>query len=175
MRDLQAAVLQRTLADEDRDLKFFRKYFHTFDVIAVLMGDENGPHLLHAEAYAFHPLFRFAAGDAGIHQYRILAIAHIIAIAVAARIDGRDKKRHRRCKINAFRSLRKNCEKIKIQWNECSRTEQPPDPAPCVTAASENFNRSYKNRAGTGRKKIRQSVRTSRLLFLPCEAVIFMR
>src|ERR1051325_3216755 len=79
--DLKTAVPQGALADEDRELKLFRQHLHSFDMIAVLVRYENSFPFLDIKAETFHPLFRFPAGNTGIHQYRVLVIAHIVAMA----------------------------------------------------------------------------------------------
>jgi len=57
---------------------------YTPDMIAMLMGDQNGPDMLHIQARPAHSSLGFSAGDPGIYQDGILLIADIVAISVAA-------------------------------------------------------------------------------------------
>jgi hypothetical protein len=55
------------------------------------MGDKKGPDPVHRQTQPLHPFFRFPAGDPGIDQDSLFRIAHIVTVAVTARIQGCDE------------------------------------------------------------------------------------
>lgn len=57
-------------------------------VVGMLVGDENGFYGIERKAEAFHALFGFPAGKTGIDQDGFVRIAYIIAVGIAAGIEG---------------------------------------------------------------------------------------
>lgn len=57
------------------------------DMVAMLMRNEYGLYLAYVQAQPLHPLHRFPAGKACVDQYSFLAVADIITVPVAARIQ----------------------------------------------------------------------------------------
>lgn len=56
-------------------------------MVAMLMRNEYGLYLAYVQAQPLHPLHRFLAGKACVDQYSFLAVADIITVPVAARIQ----------------------------------------------------------------------------------------
>ncbi len=56
-------------------------------MVAMLVADEDGLYLLHTQLQPPHAFLGFAKGQAGIYQHSFVAIAHIVAIAITARIE----------------------------------------------------------------------------------------
>ena len=100
-------ILMRAFTNVDRDFKFFRKDFHTANVITVLMGDEERADRRSLQSQSLHPLFNFTAADSRIHKNCFCGSTHIIAVTITTGIDGGQIQRHV-LKVSNFLGLRKS-------------------------------------------------------------------
>ncbi len=56
------------------------------NMVVVFVRDEYGLNLRQRKSEPFHAFFDLAARDAGINEYRFLAVADVVTVAVAAGI-----------------------------------------------------------------------------------------
>lgn len=82
--DLQPAVAVGQIGDKDRNSMFFGEHLYAPGMVGMFVGDEDGLDGGDFKTQAGHAPFGFAAGDAGIHQHRLVLCADEIAVAVAA-------------------------------------------------------------------------------------------
>ena len=54
----------------------------------MFVGNEQRFHFFHREIQLFHPAFRFPATQPSIDQYRFRIVADIVAIGIAAGVEG---------------------------------------------------------------------------------------
>jgi hypothetical protein len=54
----------------------------------MLVRYKYGAHFVDVQPHLIHPYLRFAAREARIYQQGILPVADVVAVAIAARIDG---------------------------------------------------------------------------------------
>ncbi len=90
----KTAGLERAVADIYWQAVFACDGAKPLDVVTMLVRNENSPDALHTEPEAGHALLRFATGNAGIHQYGVLLVADVVAVSVAAGIEGCNIERH---------------------------------------------------------------------------------
>lgn len=88
------AMVQSGFRNKNRQPVLSCQHIQALYMVRVLMRNKNGFNRLHGKLQPVHTGFRFTARDTGINQNGFLVIADIVAIAVAARIERGNKKRH---------------------------------------------------------------------------------
>ena len=78
----------------DRDGRVFRQNLQAFHMVDMVMCNQNGLDVFHAQVILYQSRNDLLGIDTSIHQEAFILLAHIVAIAAAARGKAaKDKRR----------------------------------------------------------------------------------
>src|SRR6266496_3384508 len=88
--NMQTTVLESWVRDINRQLVFFCKRGNPFYMVDMLMTNKDRFYFFHGKIKPLHSFLNFTAGDPCIHKNGFGFISQVIAVSVAARIQGSD-------------------------------------------------------------------------------------